>query len=240
MFLCRKTVASERKELRLHSAHLKKSKNSLDNEMKLLVADDHLLLRDAIAEMLKESGFEIQLAATYDDVTRMIEKHGPFDIVLLDLNMPDGTGIPSIAKVIEINAPCPVVLFSGNPSYAVISQALEIGVKGFIPKSISLVGLEKSLKLIAAGEIFVPYGILDSLDSKFSNAPTSANGTPVLSSRELRVLGYVSVGLSNKEIAHNLGLSEVTIKMHMRSICSKLGAKNRTQAAIIAKHEGIV
>lgn len=206
---------------------------------RVMVADDHQLLRDAMSAPLKQVGFDVQMADSFETTCDLIETAGYFDIVLLDVDMPGMDGLNSIKTILTHNAPGAVVLFSGSVSPILVKRALDEGAKGFIPKSVSLKSLENALRLVETGEMFVPYGFLESSGNGTSAKP--ADGRAVkLTERELEVLYGVANGQSNKEIAFELGFTEVTIKMHMRSICSKLGAKNRTQASMIAKQRQII
>lgn len=209
-------------------------------KQRVLIADDHRLIRDAIAAPLRSAGFEVSVSEDYTSTLHVIEEEGRFDVVLLDVNMPGIDGEGPIKSVINGNDPGAVVLFSGSVSKRLVARALADGAKGFIPKTISLRALENALWLISSGENFVPYNFFESGQDSES---TQGDGTSVatkLTERELKVLYGASVGQSNKEIAFDLSLSEVTVKMHMRSICSKLGAKNRTQAAMVAKQAQLI
>lgn len=212
---------------------------SVTNAIRILLVDDHQLLLDAIKRPLQQVGFEIFTSNSFSATCEQINENGFFDVVLLDVNMPDMNGLTSIKTIINLNEPGATVLFSGSASTILVSRALEEGAKGYIPKSLPLSTLENALRLVASGERFVPYCFIEAANRDYAGQMPPKPGAK-LSARELRVLYGASVGQSNKEIAHELALSEVTIKMHMRSICCKLGAKNRTQAAMIAKQLQII
>jgi len=206
----------------------------------VLIADDHQLLLDAMVRPLENCGFAVHLSNSYSSACERIKEEGPFDVVLLDLNMPGMDGLATIKSIVTENDGGSVVLFSGSVSTVVIMRALEEGARGFIPKSVSLKSLENAIRLVASGEQFVPYSFFaNTQDASAWHAPENG-GTSKLNERELKVLYGASIGQSNKEIAHDLSMSEVTVKMHMRSICSKLGAKNRTQAAMFAQQKQII
>lgn len=206
----------------------------------VLIADDHQLLLDAMVRPLETCGFNVHLSNSYSSACERIKEDGPFDVILLDLNMPGMDGLETIKSIVKENTGGSVVLFTGSVSPVIVTRSLEEGVRGFIPKSISLKAMENAIRLVAAGEQFVPYSFFaNSQDSRANRGQDSA-GSSNLNERELKVLYAASIGQSNKEIAHELSISEVSVKMHMRSICSKLGAKNRTQAAMIAKQTQII
>ena len=200
----------------------------------LLIADDHQLVREMMyAFISNQDDFEVSVAHSYHDALSKLEATGGFDIILLDISMPGMEGIVSIESLVKAYPASATVVFSGTASNEFVQEALLAGAKGYIPKSIPLKSLISAITLIASGEVFVP--------STFSKANKEAAKSRSfnLSDSELAVLRKVRAGWSNKEIAREVNATEVTIKMHMRAICSKLGAKNRTQAAVIAIREQI-
>lgn len=207
---------------------------------RILVCDDHLMIREAIRPVLEQAGFEVDEAWDKQSSIDKISKNGAYDIVLLDFNMPDMAGLESIGSVMEANAPHDVVLLSGAASPMSVTRALSKGIKGYIPKSSSMKSLVSAIKLVLSGEIYVPYSFFQSSAGADKSLNSEGSKGNFLTEREKKILYAVANGESNKQIAHDLGLSEVTIKVAMRSICEKLDAKNRTQAAIIAKQLQIV
>lgn len=196
---------------------------------RLLIADDHELVRDLVAAHLRsDGGFEVTTAGSLPEAERCIDAAGGFDLVLLDLAMPGMKGAESIGALITRNGGRPVVLFSGIARREVVVEAMAQGARGLIPKSTPARDLPNIVRGLLVGATYLPPGI----DS--SAAPDLG-----LTAREMQVLRLVRAGRMNKEIAGQLGLSEVTIKMHVRSICTKLNARNRTHAAMIAEARGL-
>lgn len=193
--------------------------------LSLLVADDHLLLRDTLIALLSaRGGFQVTGAATLAETLNQISTHGRFDLVLLDIVMPGMNGLTGLAQVVAANAGGAVVAMSGNVKPGFVEQALQGGARGFVPKTLSPQRLAGALEFVASGGVYLPD------DYRQSPAPQNLPG---LTTQETRVLRYLCEGQSNKEIAREMDLTEITIKTHMRSVCLKLGAKNRTQAALI-------
>ena len=120
----------------------------------------------------------------------------------------------------------PVAILSGTAAQSIARQALDAGAKGFLPKTLSAKSLGAAIRFIATGQVFVPYDFIAREEKK-----TVEN----LTQRETEVLKGLCAGQSNKEIAMALDLHEVTVKLHVKTLCRKLGAKNRTQAAMIGK-----
>lgn len=199
---------------------------SSDAEIRLLIADDHGIVRDLVAAHLTaQGGFAVATAETLAAARRAIADQGPFDLVLLDYALPDSRGLSESVSLITENGGRPVVLFSGLARPETVTEALELGFSGYIPKSTSARALAEAIRQVLAGVVWVPEG--------YAEAPLPAPLAD-LSPREMEVLRAIRAGRMNKEIAAEMGLSEVTVKMHVRSLCAKLRARNRTQAAMIA------
>ncbi|NKX43203.1 response regulator transcription factor [Roseibacterium sp. KMU-115] len=191
--------------------------------MKLIIADDHVLLGQAVAATLKsEDHYDVAVAKSLPELLAAL-KETSFDIVMLDLKMPGMVGLPSVKQVCEATGDGNVVLFTGQVDRRFVADCQAIGVTGHIPKDLPLRSLDSALQLIHSGQPFLP--IMASPD------PAAAD----LTDRELHILRLAADGMTNKEIARDIAVSEVSIKMHMRNICRKLGARNRAHAAIIGR-----
>lgn len=200
--------------------------------MRLLLADDHQLVRDTIAMFLRAEGFaEVVSVKSLDEAMAAVRSHDPFDVILLDYNMPGMNGLTGLSDMIRASNGCPVGLLSGEASSKVVLDALEAGAAGFVPKSLGARAMISALHLMASGEVFVPYGLTRKPEPKVADG---------LTERETEVLAGLSFGKANKEIARDLGLQEVTVKLHVKTLCRKLNARNRTQAAMIGKDRHLV
>lgn len=195
-------------------------------DIRLLIVDDHELVRDLVAAHLRAQGdFTVETVATLEAAQNLIGREGVFDLILLDYALPDSRGLADSAVLIARNDGRPVVLFSGLARPDTVNEALAQGFAGFIPKSTPARALADAIHRILDGEVWMPEDCED-----LPLPPRLSSLTP----REMEVLRDIRIGLMNKEIAGRMGLSEVTVKMHVRSICAKLKARNRTQAAMIA------
>jgi two-component system nitrate/nitrite response regulator NarL len=202
--------------------------------MRVLIADDHDLVRETIALFLGQAGdFEAETSNSLSTALAAIVMK-PFDIVLLDYNMPGMNGLEGVKKALEANGEKTVALLSGTAPKGVAQEALAIGAIGFLPKTLGAQSLINAIRFMASGEAYMPISVMREEEAALSN-PLAKN----LSKRELQVLEGLCKGKANKEIARDLDLQEVTIKLHVKTLCRKLDARNRTQAAMMAKEAGL-
>ncbi|MBL4930038.1 response regulator transcription factor [Fuscibacter oryzae] len=203
--------------------------------MRILIADDHDLVRDTIVLFLQtESGIVAEAVGSLPAAVAAIESQPQFDLVLLDMMMPGMNGLNSLRQVMAMNGGQRVALISGTGSPELAEQALAAGAAGYLPKTLSAKSLANAVQFMAMGEQYVPLGFLRSGADEPAH-PLAQR----LSRREREVLGGLIEGKSNKEIARDLGISEPTVKLHMKTLYRKIGAQNRTQAAMIAKEAGL-
>lgn len=203
--------------------------------MRVLLADDHDLVLDTLASFLKAEGdFDVEVTGALDDAVRKIGDDIAYDLVLLDYSMPGMNGLDGLEKAMAASFGRPVAIMSGTANKDIAQQAIDAGAIGFLPKTMAAKSLVNAIRFMAMGETYVP------LD--FMNAEPEEVDIPIaksLTEREMQVLGGLCQGQSNKEIARDLDLQEVTIKLHVKTLCRKIEAKNRTQAAMIAKEAGL-
>lgn len=208
------------------------SKSQPAQRISVLVVDDHVLLSDTVAVAFSSSdAFAVDAVASIDAALARIAEVGPYDVVLLDYSMPGSDGLAGLRQVITANGKG-VAIFSGVIPLTVVERALALGAMGFIPKTLPLKTVESAVRMIADGEVFVPYNYVQQVLGKEDHASG-------LKPRERQVLTLVCDGAQNKEIAHDLGLSEVIVKADVKAICRKLGVRNQTEAALLARSEGL-
>lgn len=203
--------------------------------MRILIADDHELLRDTLVAFLSsEDGLETDTAPDFTAACRLIQEAGPYDLVLLDYKMPGMSGIDSLKQAISLEGGQRVALISGEATKAIAEAALEAGAAGFVPKTLPAKSLVNAIKFMAMGEQYAPIDFMTAADE-----PAQHPLADKLTQREMQVLKGLTEGKSNKEIARDLDLTEPTIKLHMKTLYRKLEVGNRTQAAIIARDAGL-
>ena len=198
--------------------------------VKILVADDHDLLRDTLAAFLLAEGIAaVDVFATLDEVLAAFETGG-YDLALIDHNLPGMQGIEGLKQAVTAAAGTPVALMSALASRELAAAAIAAGATGFVPKKMPARSLVAAVDLMAQGETFAPVGLM---------IPDADAPLALLTRRELQVLRGICDGKSNKQIARDLGLQEVTVKLHTKVLSRKLQARNRTHAAMIARNGGL-
>ncbi len=219
--------------------------------MKILVADDHKLVRDGLKPFLQELAPDVEVldAANMDEALAVAAAHSNLGLVLLDLMMPGMDGLKGLEALRAKCPGVPVVIVSGFSSRDHVVAAVQAGAAGFIPKTVSGTAMVNALRLVLSGEKYLPSStFFEEAGSQGMMMPTSparpAGGVPApfdkLSRREAEILALLIEGRTNKEIALCLDLQEITIKVHLRNVYRKIGAANRAQAVRIAMSSGWV
>lgn len=206
---------------------------------RVLIADDHPLYRDALRAILPRacSATEVVDAACQQDVTTRVTSDTDFDLIVLDLNLPGASGLSCLRHVRGAAPLTPVIVVSGNDDPETMGEVVLAGATGYVPKSSPSDVLIGAIRLVMAGGTYLPAAAAMTL--RRSRPPAAAPSGPAadesLTSRQMHVLRLLARGLSNKQIARELEISEITVKAHVSLILRKLGVSNRTQAAIEAR-----
>jgi DNA-binding NarL/FixJ family response regulator len=211
--------------------------------MKILVVDDHVLIREALRGVLKELKDDITIIEAGDSRQAMgiVSEEGDLGLILLDLNLPDRDGFAVLAELRERYPAISVVVLSAQQDRSSVIKALDLGALGFIPKSGQRDVMLSALRLIFAGGIYIPPEIL-TRESPPSPSPTlsrlgadTAHVTPAdlgLTGRQLDVLALLMQGKSNKAICRSLNLAEPTVKNHVTAVLKALKVTSRVEAVI--------
>lgn len=198
---------------------------------KLLLADDHALVRETLADYLRhKGGLQVVGAPSLELACQYYHDFGPFDLVLLDYSMPGMDHLDGMAKMQKL-ASCPVAILSGTAPRDVARRALRAGAVGFLPKTLAPLDMVAAVREMLDGDVYMPV--------EFLSDPSKGGLSITLTPRELDVLRGISHGHSNKEIARDLEIQEVTVKLHLKTLSRKLGARNRTHAAMLARDQGL-
>ncbi|MCW8916872.1 MAG: response regulator transcription factor [Magnetovibrio sp.] len=204
--------------------------------MKILLVDDHKLVRAGLVLVLQqmEDGLELIEAGTGREAISIAKDRPDLDLILMDLDLPEGSGLDALSAIHTDNPDMAVVILSAMEDQTMVSRAMELGARGFIPKSATGEVMLNSLRLVLSGGVCLPSGY-----GEISHAD-NAEGMPNLTQRQMEVLRFMAQGNSNKEIARELGISENTVRVHISAIISALDATNRTEAAYSAMRLGLI
>ncbi|NLS13993.1 response regulator transcription factor [Vibrio sp. SM6] len=197
----------------------------------IIIADDHPLFRNALFQSVHMaiSGANLLEADSLSALLTLLEKEPEPDLILLDLKMPGSNGMSGLIQLRADFPDLPIVVISASEEPAVVSQVKSHGAFGFIPKSSDMRALIAALNQVLSGDPYFPAALLNNPEACNELADKIAALTP----QQYKVLGMLSDGLLNKQIAYELNVSEATIKAHMTAIFRKLGVTNRTQAVIL-------
>jgi DNA-binding NarL/FixJ family response regulator len=218
--------------------------------MKILVVDDHVLIREALRGVLRELKGEAAVIIEAPDsrqAMRRIEENPDVELVLLDLGLPDRDGFEVLAEVAERYPTVSVVVHSAHQNRDRVMKALDLGAIGFIPKSAQREVMLGAFNLIFSGGIYIPPEILDrsppgSAVAQAGPAPPKRKVSAAdlgLTERQMEVLVLMMQGKSNKAICRVLDLAEPTVKIHVSAILKALKAANRTEAVMAAAALGL-
>lgn len=203
---------------------------------RLIVADDHPLFREAVVGRLRSSLGDVQIdeAADFDSMHRLLDDGVDVDLLLLDLHMPGAQGLSALVHVRAQYPGLPVVLISAECAPETMARARALGASGYIPKSTPAADMVRAVRAVLAGELAWPaetpaLAAADLAPEMTSAVQLIAGLTP----QQFRIATLLAQGLLNKQIAWELGIAENTVKVHMSTILRKLGVHNRTQVALI-------
>lgn len=207
------------------------SKIMIDS-MKIILADDHPLFRQALTITLKAnfSNIDVFEVQTIPELEHYLKQGQEADILLLDLDIPGAQGFDSLINIRRSYPNLGVVIISGFEDKETINKAMNHGAAGFIPKSTSVSEMLSAIEEVFAGKLWTPDG---EFTPKAEHSITADDKIASLTPKQHKILLMFADGLLNKQIAYELGLSESTIKSHASTIFLKLGVRNRTQAVIV-------
>jgi DNA-binding NarL/FixJ family response regulator len=205
---------------------------------RVLMAEDHPLFRDALRGVLHRSlgAEEVVETGTVDELLALIETDDAFDLVMLDLFMPGAQGLSHLVSMRARMPDTPIIVFSSVNDSRVVRQIITCGAAGFIPKSASQDEIAHALGVVMGGGIYLPQRYQAELDAA-ALRPRARWGAEEdrgkLTGRQVAVLELVAAGKANKQIAFELGISEITVKTHVTAILRKLQVTSRGQAIVM-------
>lgn len=217
--------------------------------MRILLADDHALFRDGVASLLGAWGHEVVAQAADADGAVALARDLRPDLVLMDVAMP-GSGLEATRRLAEEAPGVAIVMLTASEDVDDLFAAIKLGARGYLLKNLEASDLRGMLEAVGRGEAAITPAIAARILTELARpAPVPARDAgprePApdpdhLTARELDVLRCVVDGLRNKEIAAELGVSENTVKFHLRNILDKLHAQSRSEVVARAMREGLV
>ena len=208
--------------------------------IRILIADDHTVVREGIRTMLEPKPDMLVVAEAVDglDAIEKSENCQP-DVVLIDLVMPRMTGHEAIPKILEQNPETKILVLTSFSEEATVIKAIQAGAKGYLLKDSSPQDLVQSIRRVYAGELWVHPQMMSKVLSKLIQPSKCESAKINITEREMDVLKLVATGMSNQEIAQALHISEGTVRFHVTNLLSKLELSNRTQLALYALRNGL-
>lgn len=213
-------------------AQLTKSMKSAPDAARVLIADDHPLFREAIREVVTRvrPHAHVVEASTYDEVLAHTRVDERYDLIVVDLMMPGGDELLQLARLRDRVPATPIVVVSSRDDVMTIRSTLRCGIAAYLRKSSARSVMERAIRAVLAGETWIPDDV--AIDAERHDL---ADGGEALTRRQQAVLEQLALGNSNRQIAHDLGIEEITVKAHISAILRKLHVKNRVQAVLVSR-----
>lgn len=212
--------------------------------IRIAIVDDHQVVREGLRAMLQdEPDFQIVGERnSANDITEFVAETRP-DVVLLDARLPGTSGPAACQLIVRTHPDVKVIILTVYSDDALVEESIKAGARGYIIKDIERFELKQAIRAVCRGEAVVSPQIagklLDRVRTQLDPAKTAA-ARPALNEKQAEILRLISEGFSNREIAGRIHLSENTVKSHLQEIFSKLGVRNRVEAAVTAARKGLI
>ena len=209
--------------------------------IKVMLADDHVMLREGIRQLLEFDG-SIEIVEEASDGEECLEKlkRSKPQVLLLDINMPKKDGIAVLHEIKNMDLDVKILILTVHNEIEYLIRAVDVGVNGYILKDSGSAELKRAIQLVLDGETYIPPKLIPAFNNRLIARDVDKDKIDLLTSRELEVLTQVANGMFNKEIANNLNISERTVKNHIANIFKKIDVSDRTQAAVFAIKNDII
>lgn len=208
---------------------------------KVMIADDHSLIREGLKQLLEFDG-SIEVVAEAANGVECLDKltsSNP-DVLLLDINMPEKNGLDVLSEIKKNGYNVRILILTVHNELEYLLKAVDMGVDGYIMKDSESAELKRAIQAVLSGENYIQASLIPALNNRLANRDIDRDKIDSLTSRELEVLIQVANGMFNKEIATNLNISERTVKNHVSNIFKKIDVSDRTQAAVFAIKNNII
>lgn len=213
----------------------------MTDKIRIMIADDHMLMREGIRQLLEFDG-TIEVIGEASSGTECLEKVFTInpDVLLLDINMPEKNGLEVLREMKQRESNIKTLILTVHNELEYLISAVDNGADGYIMKDAESSELKKAIFLITDGERYIQPSLIPALNSRLINRDADKNKLIDLTKREREVLINIANGMSNKEIATGLNISERTVKNHIFNIFKKIGVSDRTQAAVFAIKNNLI
>ena len=199
----------------------------------LAIVDDHEALRDGLAALLRSSGLEVVgQAGTVESARDLVALDRP-DVALIDIRLPDGTGIDLARELLSADPAQGIVLYTGDADAELLYDGLDTGARGYVLKAGSTEELVGAIERVAAGGSYV-----DPRLDRILLSPRATSKVPALSPREREIMNLMAEGLTAERIGEEISVSVETVRTHVRNVIRKLQARNRVHAIALALERG--
>ena len=209
--------------------------------VKIMIADDHSLIREGLKNLLELEG-DIEVVAEAEDGMQCLDKleYITPDVLLLDINMPKKNGLEVLRVLKDRKSKVKVLVLTVHNETEYLMKAVDIGIDGYVLKDSESSELKKAIFAIVDGETYIQPSLIPALNSKMIEKDKDGAKIDLLTRRELEVLKLLAVGMYNKEVAEKLDISERTVKNHVSNIFKKIEVTDRTQAAVFAIKNNLI
>ncbi len=204
----------------------------------VLVIDDHPLYAYALTTALGQvfDNCKVETATTLKDGLKSVGSGAGPDLVMLDLRLPDASGLSGLIRLKERLPDTPVLIISAQTSADVVQSLMDLGAAGFVPKDLPLPEIEAALAEVQRGNRYLPVEYQNAFRRRAappSDLENVSRKIAELSPQQMRIMKLICAGKANKQIAYELSLAEATVKAHVTALLRRLGVQNRTQAAVM-------
>ncbi len=209
--------------------------------MKVLIADDHPVVREGLSAMLKKQP-DIEVVGEAENGRECVEKTRKLrpDIVLMDLRMPEMDGVEAMRQIAATNPEVRFIVLTTYDNDEYIFKGIEAGARAYLLKDSPREELFKAIRAVHRGESLIQPAVAGKVLDRFAELSRQVQAPEALSDREVEVIKLMAEGAANKEIAVSLHISESTVKTHIQTIFQKLGVSERTGAGTQAIRKGII
>lgn len=213
----------------------------MTDAIKILIADDHPVVREGLISMIKREP-DFKVVADASNGVEAVTKAAQFkpDVVLMDLRMPEMDGVEAIRRIANSDPDAKFIILTTFSDDEYIFRGIEVGARAYLLKDAPREELFKAIRAVYKGESLIQPVVASRVLSRFAELSRQTQSPEILTQREIEVLILIAKGSANKEIAEELHISNSTVKTHIASIFQKMGANDRTEAVTIALKKGII